>query len=93
MAHGMNRGIFAALALAGLASAPLASLVPSFEYRANLPEEATQPARRRVKRASAPAATRKYRSRWKAERPKRRRNMNHVSKRTRRRHRRAAKCA
>jgi hypothetical protein len=46
-------------------------------------------ARRRQMLADLDALPPRYRNRWKAQRRRTRPNMNHVSKRTRRRHRRA----
>lgn len=45
--------------------------------------------RRRNAIATPQLSGRRYRNKWKAGRPKKHRNMNHVSRRTRRKHRRA----
>ena len=88
-----NRGaIIAALAAASIdfsSSAPPA-LGGQFEM-------AVEPASTRAKRkkllASDGALPRKYRNRWKAAKPKRRANRLHMSRRVRRRHRRARRAA
>jgi hypothetical protein len=57
--------------------------------------ETVSPRPKRAKRVQriGGGVCRKYRNRWKAARPKRRSNMNHVSRRTRRKHRRGRKAA
>lgn len=85
-----NRGMMVALALAAsLGAVPMASAA---EVPASIAWDvaALSPARRRRALYNATGFwARKYRSRWKAQRRTKRSNMNHVSKRTRRRHRRA----
>ena len=84
-----NRGIFAAAA-AALSMGPALAAAPAFSA-AHVETVAPRPKRnKRVQRIGG-GVCRKYRNRWKAARPKRHSNMNHVSRRTRRKHRRARK--
>ena len=76
-------GLVAAMAMGSVAAAPQALSGAHFELAAPRPRRM-----KRVQRIGG-GVCRKYRNRWKAARPKRRSNMNHVSRRTRRKHRRA----
>lgn len=77
-------GLLAASSMA-FAAVPSASMEPVTSAASP-----ARPQRRTAKRRHAMAQSHVYRSRWKAEKPKRRSNRLHVSRRTRRRHRRAA---
>ena len=82
-------GIMASIAMASMALAmPIAPPPGSLGTEAS-PGNAKQ--RKRAARIAAASSPRKaLRSRWKAMQPKRHRNRLHVSRRTRRKHRRAA---
>lgn len=90
MAQGMfNRGAM----IATLAAASLAMPAMAMSNSYALAEaDAVAPVRRR-QGSPWSGYLPKYRNRWKAERRAKRPNMNHVSKRTRRRHRRAKRAA
>ena len=65
--------------------------MPAMAQQAILVEErAPRPARRTAKRSYLSTAPVRYRSRWKPTKPKRRPNRLHISRRVRRKHRRAA---
>lgn len=86
MKFGMNRGLFSALIAATALAMPAAAAAAAPLV---ISDVVPQPVRRRA--APVRSAPVKYRSRWKAARPKRRRNLVTHSRRVRRRHRRAAK--
>lgn len=91
MGFGLHRGMaIAALAAAGMAvaaAAPTAALGAQ-TYIVAQPSERV---RRRQMLADMGALPARYRNRWKALRRRKRPNLNIVSKRTRRKHRRAAR--
>jgi hypothetical protein len=86
------RGLFAiaALAASALGAAPAAFFSQSGGQLAEVVEPRPT-ARRRNVIATQRSLSRRYRNKGAAARPKRHRNMLHVSKRTRRRHRRGRK--
>lgn len=91
-----NRSMFGVLAAAmvaaparGMMAAAPSAVMGSQFYLA--PESTSANARLRQSLGWIGALPPKYRNRWKAQRPKRRANMLHVSRRTRRKHRRDAR--
>lgn len=86
--QGIRMALAASLAAVGIgfvAAAPTAAL----GLQTEIAVQPSERARRRQTQAALGALPPRYRNRWKAERRAKRRNMNTVSKRTRRRHRRA----
>lgn len=79
----------AASALTVCAVGPVSSAMGPTHFA----EAAVTPQRRKRVQRIGGGVCRKYRNRWKQERPKKRNNMQHVSRRAKRRHRRARKAA
>lgn len=83
--YGFPLGLAAAIGLGVAAAAPVAML----GAQTTLAVQPSERQRRRQILAHLDALPAKYRNRWKADRRRKHPNMNHVSRRTRRRHRRA----
>lgn len=88
--RGFRGGIGAVLMIGAMSMLGMGMAVPSSAgYELVLGEATLQPVRSKQKRSYSANATVKCRNRWKAEGPKRRSNRLHISRRVRRKHRRA----